>query len=62
MSRQQIILSAVLDLITVAGFVAVGYGLWLVYEPLAWLWLGVVLLVVSLTLSRGTDGPDRRGE
>jgi hypothetical protein len=43
------------------GASAVGIGLWLIYRPLAWLWLGALCFLVSLGLERigPHDSPPR---
>ncbi len=48
----------VTDLCGLAGAALAGYGLWQIYEPLAWLWAGVCLLMVTFARVRGSHGPD----
>jgi hypothetical protein len=43
----------VTDLCGLAGAALVGYGLWQIGEPLAWLWAGVCLLTVTVARVRG---------
>ncbi len=46
-------------LFELAGAALVAYGLRMIYEPLAWLWAGGVLIVAAVAVSRprGGDGP-----
>lgn len=40
------------DLLTVAGLSLLGYGLWLYYEPLAYVVIGCLLIAGGLMMGR----------
>jgi hypothetical protein len=40
------------DGLGLAGAAAIGYGLWLIYEPAVWLWAGALLLVVAFAWAK----------
>lgn len=41
------------DLLTVPGAALAIYGIWLIYEPLAFIVAGVLLLITGILMGRG---------
>lgn len=48
----------VTDMMALLGVACISYGLWMVYEPLVWLWVGACLLAVTVVRVRGSNGSD----
>ncbi len=42
----------VADVLAIVGAALVAYGLRMIYEPLAFLWLGGILIVVAVAIAR----------
>lgn len=43
------------DVFALAGIAAVGYGLWQMWPPLMWVWIGLALMA-GAGLTRSTKG------
>jgi hypothetical protein len=40
------------DLVVVAGLIAAGYGIWMIYEPAAFVFAGIITVLVGLHMSK----------
>lgn len=46
--------------VRILGYLAVGFGAWLIWPPLAWLWSGLVLNAIASQMSHGNDAEGKK--
>jgi len=49
----KIVKTVLIEMACMVGCLFIGYGLWEIYPPMAWIFIGIILLLLSYAAKQG---------